>query len=221
MKCPRRVILIEDHPEYRDIVNLALEKAEGLELLCQFGTAEAALRHFEQRQPMLAPEVVLLDLKLPGIDGLDAIPLLRQVIPAAKIIVITRSRNETGILRAIGAGASGYLLKSQPLHEIIESIRTVAGGGASLESNVAAFILRSLRCSLPSDTIKQHLTRREIEVLELMAEGLVKKEIADRLGIGETTVVTHVAHLYRKLDAKNAPAAIARAFRLGILPRDR
>ena len=124
------------------------------------------------------------------------------------------------MLRAIALGASGYLLKSATLDEITEAIQTVMGGGAPLDKGVARFILESLQTRLPKDEDQPRLSERELEIIQLLAEGFVKKEIASRLRIGYSTVDTHVAHIYEKLNVSNAPSAVNRAHRLGLFPPD-
>jgi len=211
-------MLVENHPEYRDAIELALAKESGMELTSQFGTAERALRSLKHAKKYKVPDVILLDLNLPGMDGLDALPLFSAALPTVKIIILTQSDREADVLKAITLGAAGYLLKSATLKQITEGIRKVYRGGASLDSKVAQFILKTLKTILPPDEIKQSLTEREMEVLTLLAEGCVKKEIADRLCISSTTVVTHVSHIYEKLNATNAPSAINKAYRMGIFP---
>ena len=176
-----RIMLVEDNVEYREVVRLALEQSQGVELTRQFGTAEIALRTLQNASPSEQPDLVLLDLRLPGISGLDALPRFRQRVPNTKIIILTQSDREQDVLRAIALGASGYLLKSATLDEITESIRTVMGGGAPLDKGVARFILESLQTRLPKDEDQPRLSERELEIIQLLAEGLVKKEIASRL----------------------------------------
>ena len=213
-----RVMLVEDHPEYREAIELALEKEPAMELTDQFGTAERALRSLKHTKNRTVPDVILLDLNLPGMDGLDALPLFSASIPSAKIIILTQSDREADVLKAITLGAAGYLMKSATLKQITEGIQSVHRGGASLDTNVAKFILKTLKTKLPQGEMRQVLTEREMDVLTLLAEGLVKKEIAERLCIGNTTVVTHVSHIYEKLNVTNAPSAINKAYRMGIFP---
>lgn len=212
--------MVEDHPEYREIVEMAISRQNDMELVSQFGTTERALRSLRDLRHGSKPDVVLLDLNLPGMSGLEAIPYFGKEIPHAKIIVLTQSDREEDVLKAIMLGASGYLLKSSTVRQLIEGINTVVGGGASLDANVAKFVLNTLKTKLPQQEMEHMLTEREIETLSLLAEGLVKKEIAGKLGISVSTVVTHVCNIYVKLNVKNAPSAIAKAFRLGILSVD-
>ncbi|MDF7800135.1 response regulator transcription factor [Pontiellaceae bacterium B1224] len=218
MKRKIRVMLIEDHPEYREIISFALGKEKDIELGNQFGTAEEALRSLQDRSLRLVPDIILLDLNLPGMSGLEAIPYFQKSIPDSRIIVLTQSDTEADVLHAISQGASGYLLKSATLSQITDGIRTVNGGGASLDAKIAKFILNTLQTKLPETEMEKLLTDRELETLSLLADGLLKKEIADQLGISITTVATHVGNIYEKLNVQNAPAAVAKAFRMGIFP---
>ena len=217
MKKSTNIIMVEDHPEYREIVEMALSRQDDMQLTDQFGTAERALQHLQIGRLDAMPDVILLDLNLPGMGGLEALEQIPKVAPDAKIIILTQSDQEDDVLNAIMLGASGYLLKSSTVGQIVEGIKLVKQGGASLDSRIARFVIDSLKTKLPHHELEQMLSEREIQVLELLADGLVKKQIALKLGIGVTTVVSHVAHIYDKLEASNAPSAIAKGFKLGIL----
>jgi DNA-binding NarL/FixJ family response regulator len=189
-----RVMLVEDNPEYRAVIHLALEDETDIELTSQF------------------------DLNLPGMSGLEALPHFQTALPSTKTLILTQSNAEADVLRAITLGASGYLLKSAALHEITGGIHNIMKGGASLDSGVAKFILNTLQQQLPQHETEKLLSNRELEVLTLLGEGLVKKEIADRLKVTYSTVDSHVANLYSKLDVKNAPSAVNIGHRLGLFP---
>ena len=215
------IIMVEDHPEYREIVEMAISRQDGMELTEQFGTAERALehlRHLDEHDDM--PDVILLDLNLPGMDGLEALELLATEAPKARIVALTQSDHEGDILKAVSLGASGYLLKSSTVQQLIESIKHVMEGGASLDARIAGFVMGELKARLPHQELEKMLTAREIEILGLMAEGMVKKQISEKLGISVTTVISHVGNIYEKLEASNAPSAIAKGFKLGILKLD-
>jgi DNA-binding NarL/FixJ family response regulator len=220
MKKLIRVMLIEDHPEYREVVEAALRKSQDMDLIGQFGTAERALLHLKDHHRSKEPEIILLDLNLPGMHGLDAIPLINAACPNAKVVILTQSDKEAEVLKAISLGAAGYLLKSSSVSQITESIRAVRDGGAPLDAGVARFLLSNLKSALPKRKTDIVLSSRETEILTLLAEGMQKKEIADRLQISTTTVVTHVNHIYQKLNVVNAPSAINQAHRLGLFPTD-
>jgi DNA-binding NarL/FixJ family response regulator len=210
-----KLMVVEDNPAYRDVLTLAVSDQEDMVLTGQFGTTEIALRTLAATPAADRPDILLLDLRLPGMNGLDAIPLIHAAAPATRIIVLSQSDAPQDIVQAISAGVSGYLLKDASLQQITDGIRTVAAGGASLDQNVARFILDTMR--QPAPATSGPLTDREREILELLAEGLLKKEIAARLGIGYSTVDTHVSHIYAKLQVPNAPAAVSEAYRRGIL----
>ncbi len=214
-----RIMLVEDSAEYRRVIGLAIDDQPDMQLLRHFGTTEVALRTLSTAATSDHPDILLLDLRLPGMGGLEAIPLIRKAAPAVKIVVLSQSDEPQDIYRAIAAGVSGYLLKSATLEEIATGIRMVAAGGASLDKHVARYILDAMRPPKPAAT--PLLTDREQGILELLAGGLVKKEIARRLGIGYATVDTHVSHIYAKLNVANAPAAVSAAYQQGILPARR
>ena len=219
MKQTIRLIMVEDHPDYREGIRFALEAVDEIELLQTFGTAERALRWILESKRNTVADVILLDLHLPGMSGLEAIPWLKQYAPHAHVIVLSQSDAEADVLAAISAGAAGYLLKNASLNEITDGIHTVMSGGATLDAKIARYILAALQEKPRQIHETILLTDREIEVLELIGEGLLKKEISERLQISIPTVATHVRHIYEKLDVQNAPAAITKAFRAGILPK--
>lgn len=207
------IIMVEDHPEYREGIALALETEPDLVLTHQYGMAEQALRMLEKDT---TTNVVLLDLNLPEMSGLEAIPWIKKYCPKVHIIILSQSDNEADILKAIHLGAAGYLLKESTLDQIINAIRNVVNGGASLDPRVAKFIINTVQKKVPSPNPKQLLSEREYEILKLLSEGLMKKEISERLEIETTTVATHVRRIYEKLETPNAPAAISKAYRTGI-----
>lgn len=215
-----QVMLVEDHPGFREALVRSLQRCKNIDLHSKYGTAEIALRKIQYEQRDQQPDVLLLDLNLPGMSGIEAIPWFREYAPDLKIVVLTQSNNESDVLAAISQGATGYLNKSARFNQIAESIETVMDGGAPLDPQVARFILGKVKHLGPSNhPLNKSLSSRETEILQLMADGLAKKEIADRLKISSTTVAYHVRHIYLKLDVINAPAAVAKGFIEGILPQ--
>jgi two-component system, NarL family, nitrate/nitrite response regulator NarL len=216
---PIRIILVEDNPEYRRVIKRALDLSSGMELVAKYGTAEQALREIDKSPELRQSEVLLLDLNLPKASGLEALPWFQKASPETRIIVLTQSDEPEDILAAIRLGASGYLLKSSSVSQIRESIISVTQGGAPLDHQVANLILNTLKKNLnqPSED-STLLSDRERDVLVLLGEGLVKKEIAEKLSISSHTVATHVRHIYEKLGVFNAPSAISAAYRKGLLP---
>lgn len=218
MSQPIRILLVEDQTEYREVIEMALRKDTDLELCDQFGTAEMALRTIEKATNRQTADIVLLDLNLPGMSGLEALPWFQKYSPNTKIIILSQSDKEDDVYEAVLQGASGYLLKSSTVRQIKEAIRSVMKGGSPLDANVASYILKTMKSKLPRAAPEVALSNRELQTLTLMADGLSKKEIAAQLGISATTVVTHVNHLYEKLNAANAPAAVSNAYKKGLLP---
>lgn len=212
------VMMVEDHPDYRESIELALETEAEINLIGKYGTAERAIRNIIDTPASEMADVILLDLNLPGICGLEALPHILKIAPQSKVIVLTQSGAEVDVLAAISAGASGYLLKKSTLNQITEGIRTVMHGGAALDASVAKYMLKTLRNHIPKDNAEISLTERELEILVLLADGFLKKEIGDKLNISVTTVATHIRHIYEKLGVQNAPAAINKAYNHGIFP---
>ncbi|EMI43178.1 two-component system response regulator [Rhodopirellula sp. SWK7] len=213
------VMLVEDNPEYREVVRIALEDHPNICLASQFGTAEIAIRTLVGADARSRPDVILLDLRLPGIDGLAALKKILSNIPESKVIILTQSDKPQDVVRAITLGAAGYLLKTVTLDEITEGILAVVRGDATIDKSVAKYLLDALRSNRQAAD-NEILTQRELEVLGLLAQGLVKKEIANQLGIRYATVDTHIAHIYEKLGVSNAPGAVHQAHQLGLLTQE-
>ena len=215
------VMLVEDHIGYRTILIRALGCAPEIEHISQFSTAEIAMRTLESMRPQEKPDILLLDLNLPGMSGLESIRWFKEYSPKLKIVILTQSSNEEDILEAISQGASGYLLKSSTVAQITEAIQSVMNGGASLDPKVAKFILRKVNQASPKRSpLNKELSERELEILTLLAQGSARKEISEQLKITVNTVSYHVVHIYEKLNVVNAPAAVSVAYKKGILPAD-
>ncbi|MCP5536218.1 MAG: response regulator transcription factor [Akkermansiaceae bacterium] len=221
MNGPINIMLIEDNPAYRKVISRTLGCETDITLGSQFGTAEIALRFLQRARPHETPALVLLDLNLPGMSGLDALPWIQEYAPKAKVIILTQSNQEADIITAITLGADGYLLKSNTLDQLTHGIHNVMNGGASLDPTVAKFLVATLQKNTPTTIGKNPLSQREMEVLLLISQGLQKKEIGDRLDISHRTVAAHVEKIYEKLKVKNAPSAVNKAHQLGIFPPDR
>ncbi|MGJ8639840.1 MAG: response regulator [Opitutaceae bacterium] len=217
MKKPISITIIEDHLAYRNVIERSLEKNPNLTMLSRYGTAEIALRDFEDRDKAKHPEIILLDLNLPGMSGLEAIPWIREYLPKAKIIILSQSDNEADVVDAISKGATGYLLKSAKASEISAAIEIVMDGGASLDAGVARYIINRIKKDKKATVTVSPLSERELEVLKLLAEGMLKKEISEALNVSVATVAFHVKNVFQKLDVSNAPAAVGTAYKKGIL----
>lgn len=210
-----RIMLIEDHPKYRTVIDMAMKNEKDMFIGSMFGAAEVALRNIQDGKNN--PDLILLDLNLPGISGLEAVPLIRSLIPDTKIIILTQSNQEADVLTAIQQGAHGYLLKKSTVSQIKEAVRTVMSGGASLDGSVAHYILNQLQKKLIKTQDDKSLSDRELQILTLLSEGLVKKEISGRLDISYGSVATYIRRIYEKLNVLNAAQAVGKAHRLGLL----
>jgi DNA-binding NarL/FixJ family response regulator len=219
MKSKTRIMLVEDHLRYREMITRTLKGQSDMELISQFSTAEIALRGLESSSTNETPDLVLLDLNLPGMSGLDAISWFKKYVPKIKIIILTQSNQESDILSAISQGAEGYLLKSSTTAQVREAIRVVMAGGSSLDPDVARFILHTFEAKNPETILDITLTDRELDILSQIGEGLVKKEIGDRLGISADTVSYHLKNIYSKLNAPNAAAAVNKAHNQGLFKK--
>ena len=211
------IMLVEDNPDYRQAVSLALADESWIENMRIFGAAEVALRALQTGQQEPAPGIILLDIGLPGLSGVEVIRDFQSLCPQAQIIMLTQSRDQADVIEAIRQGAAGYLLKSASMDQLIEGIRTVMEGGTPLDPSVARHLIDAISGQRHQVADGIELSPRELEVLRLMGEGMLKKQIADVLKISEHTVAFHVKHVYQKLDVNNSPAAIDKAHRAGIL----
>jgi DNA-binding NarL/FixJ family response regulator len=204
-----RILIVDDHPVVREGLVAALEDESDFHIAAAVGSAEEALTIAETARP----DVILLDLELPGVSGIDAIPRLSAALPRAGIIVLTAYDADERVLGAVRAGARGYVLKGASIEEIARAIRAVHGGGSYLASPVAAKVLGQLRSSRRATT----LSARERAVLREVAAGRSTKQIARALGITDRTVKFHVASIMNKLGAENRAQAVAEAARRGLL----
>lgn len=206
--------LIEDNIAYRRAVERALREALGAEKLQVFVSCEEALAALAKAQQ---PEVVLLDVGLPGMDGIEGIGRIKAVAPNASILVLTVFEDDEKIFRAICAGASGYLLKSEPMRRILEAVEEARAGGSPMNPRVARRVLAMFAKLAPAKKDNDFgLTARERDVLQLMVEGAVKKQIADRLELNPHTVDYTMRCIYRKLHVNCQAAAVSRAVKEGL-----
>ena len=211
-----QIILIEDSPDYRETISLASERETDIIVSAMFGTAEEAIHFLENTSP---PTLILLDLNLPGSSGVETIPLLTKIAPNTPIIALTQSDREADVLGVISAGASGYLLKDSTRQQIFDGIRIVVSGGSIIDPQVASYLFKSVKDPKKTIKLKNTLAARELEILELVAEGKAQKEISELLQISNNTVATYLRRIYEKLDVHNAPEAVAKAYQEGILSR--
>ena len=204
--------LIEDNPAYRRATERALRQADGKRAIHAFASCEEALA---APATNASPEVILLDVGLPGMDGITGIARLKQCAPEASILVLTVFEDDDKIFRAICSGASGYLLKSEPMPRILEAIAEAQAGGSPMNPRIARRVLSMFARFAP---VKKDygLTPRETDVLQLMVEGTPKKQIADRLALNPHTVDYAMRGIYRKLHVNCQTAAVSRAVKDGL-----
>jgi DNA-binding NarL/FixJ family response regulator len=204
-----RVLVVDDHPVVREGLMAVLEDSEDVQVVGEAGSAEEALSSVERTRP----DVVLLDLELPGINGVDAIPQFSASTAHPRVIVLTAYDTEERVLASLKAGAAGYVLKGAPASEITQAIRAVAGGGSYLTPRVAARVVAQVNAPKRSSG----LSARERQVLRLVAGGRSNKQIAGELAITERTVKFHMTSILNKLGADNRAQAIAIAAERGLL----
>ncbi|MEU9021447.1 response regulator transcription factor [Actinomadura sp. NPDC048394] len=209
MTAPIRILLVDDHPVVRSGLRAMLVGQPGFALVGEAATGEEGVAEASR----LHPDVVLMDLQLgAGIHGSEATRRITAAGPRApRVLVLTTFDSDSDILAAIEAGATGYLLKDAPPEKLHAAIRSAAAGDSTLAPSVASRLLGRMRA--PSAT----LTGRELEVLGLVAEGLSNRQISKRLFLSETTVKTHLVHIYAKLEVDSRTAAVATATRRGLI----
>jgi NarL family two-component system response regulator YdfI len=208
-----RVLIADDHLIVREGLRLILETADGIELVGAATDGTQAVRLAKELQP----DVILMDLRMPNVDGLTAIECLRSEQPQIAVVILTTYNEDDLIIRGLRAGARGYLLKDTDRDTLLNTIRAAARGETLLKPEIVARLLASQSDKPRSDL---DLTDRELQVLAAVARGERSKEIAAQLGISERTVKAHLAGIYNKLDVDSRAAAIAIASQRGLLPKD-
>lgn len=211
-----RVWLVEDNTLFRTSVERGVNSLAGMTCSGTFASAEKALVALPCASP---PHVILLDVQLPGMDGISALGSFRERAPNARVVILTVFDDADKIFRAVCAGAMGYVLKTSGIDRIGEAIRQVMDGGAPMTPGVAKKVLEAFARIEPIKEITDdyHLTDREREILRRMADGLLKKEIAQALGLSVHTVSAHLRHVYDKLQVSTNTAAVAKALRERII----
>lgn len=202
---PIRILSVEDHPVFREGLRTIIGSQPDMLLVGQAGNAIEAAAEFRRHRP----DITLMDLRLPGTNGIDTLISIRGEYPDARVIILTTADSDGEIQRALKAGASGYVLKSMPKNELLDVIRSVHSGRRYVPPQVAARLAEHIG--------EEDLTQRELEVLRLIRDGYRNKQIADRLAIAETTVNFHIKNLVEKLQANDRTHAVTIALRRGLL----
>lgn len=201
------VWLVEDNHTFRNTVARVLGGVEGIESTQHFSNAEDAL---DAMYGGGVPDILLLDVELPGQNGIEAVTRIKSISPATRVVMLTVFDDHEKVFKAICAGASGYLLKTSPVERIVESIHEALAGGAPMTPRVASSVLEMFaRMAKPKQDYG--LTPREQQILELMTRGLIKKEVADQLSLSYHTVDTHLRNIYTKLHVHSRTGAVAKA----------
>jgi DNA-binding NarL/FixJ family response regulator len=207
-----KVSILEDNEQLRATLSRLLNRAEGFQCLSQHADAESALAAL----PGAPPEVVLVDINLPGMNGVEFVRRLKQAAPQILAVMLTAYEDTDNIFNALAAGAAGYLLKRAPRSELLEAIREVRRGGSPMTTHIARKVVQSFQKTSPSpqpDGASDTLSTREQEVLDLLSKGFLYKEIADKLGISYETVHTYIRRIYEKLQVRTRTEAVAKFLR--------
>mgnify|MGYP001097219057 CR=1 FL=1 len=215
---PIRVLLVDDQKLMREGLRVLLELEPDLDVVAEAGDGQAALEAYAAHQP----DVVLMDVRMPGMDGVEATWRLRERWPKARVIILTTFDDDEYVFDGLRAGALGYLLKDVSGQELAAAIRTVAAGGALIEPSVARKVLAEFAqlappARPPEEGLPEPLTEREREVLRLVALGLTNREIAARLSLAEGTVKNYVTGILQKLGVRDRTRATVRARELGLV----
>jgi DNA-binding NarL/FixJ family response regulator len=200
--------IVEDLDEVRDGLKNFISLSSDFKILDIFKTAEEALYDI----PKLKPDIVIMDINLPGMNGIECIKAIKNKIPNTQFMMFTVYENDEKVFEALKAGASGYLLKNTGLVQLIESLKELYNGGSPMSANIARKLVTVFRNHEKVKEPVEVLSPRENEILQLLAKGLLYKEIAEQLSISVSTVRQHIHHIYEKLHVQNRTEAINKAF---------
>jgi DNA-binding NarL/FixJ family response regulator len=203
---PATIAIVEDDPSLREILAEILQGSPDWELTGTFSDAESALLALPQNPPM----VVLMDIQLPGISGIECVARLKEPCPQIQIMMVTVYDNNDRIFEALAAGANGYLLKRDAPEKLIQSLNELLNGGSPMSGAIARKVVQHFRKSPPSQNRDHDLTSRETEILNHLVNGSLYKEIAEDVGIGYETVRTHLRNIYAKLHVRTRTEAVVK-----------
>lgn len=207
----RKVAIVEDDAGIRDDLVSLLTATPGFRCVGACSSAEEALVDI----PFWRPEVVLMDINLPRMSGIECVTRLKARMPDLLVLILTVYDDGDSVFRALKAGANGYLVKRLASDKLLDAIQEVSTGGAPMSCHIARKVVQFFHHAGPSDEVSENLSPRELEILDLLVEGCFFKEIAERLGISGETVRTHVNHIYRKLHVRSRTEAVVKYLRKG------
>jgi DNA-binding NarL/FixJ family response regulator len=203
------VSIVEDSDKLRETFTRVLDRADGFRCVSQYANAEDALKDL----PQVRPDVVLMDINLPGMNGVECVRQLKKVAPEIQVMMLTVYEDTENIFDALAAGASGYMLKRTAGKELLEAIQEVKRGGSPMTTHIARKVVQSFQRSAAAVAQTESLSEREQQVLDLLSRGLIYKEIAEKLGISYETVHTYIRRIYEKLQVRTRTEAVAKFLR--------
>jgi DNA-binding NarL/FixJ family response regulator len=203
---PTTISIVEDNNQLRDTLVRLIDREEGFHCVSNYADAEAALAGL----PKDRPDVVLMDINLPGVNGVECVRRLKQLLPGTLAVMLTAYEDTENIFNALAAGAAGYLLKRAPRAELLDAIREVRHGGSPMTPHIARLVVQSFQKTAPSAPATENLSTREQEVLDCLSQGFLYKEIAEKLGISYETVHTYIRRIYEKLQVRTRTEAVAK-----------
>ncbi|HZM02930.1 MAG TPA: response regulator transcription factor [Candidatus Saccharimonadales bacterium] len=206
---PITVSIVEDNDQLRATLCRLLDRSEGFSCLSNYANAEAALAGL----PKDPPDVVLMDINLPGINGVECVRRLKQAAPQIAAVMLTAYEDTENIFNALAAGATGYLLKRAPRAELLDAIREVRRGGSPMTTHIARKVVQSFQKTSAAPQTGETLSAREQEVLDHLSQGFLYKEIAEKMGISYETVHTYIRRIYEKLQVRTRTEAVAKFLR--------
>jgi len=207
---PISISIVEDNDQLRATLAKVIGRADGFRFATDYASAEDALADL----PKVKPDVVLMDINLPGINGVECVRKLKALLPQTQVMMLTVYEDTENIFNALAAGANGYMLKRTPTKELVEAIREMQRGGSPMTTHIARLVVQSFQkaaapAPAPGDDLSV-LSEREQQVLDLLAQGLIYKEIAEKLNIGYETVHTYIRRIYEKLQVRTRTEAVAK-----------
>jgi DNA-binding NarL/FixJ family response regulator len=206
---PINVSIVEDSDKFRETLARVLNRSEGFRCISHYPNAEDALKAL----PNDKPEVVLMDINLPGMNGVECVRQLKQLIPTIQVMMLTVYEDTENIFNALAAGATGYMLKRTSRDELLDAIREVHRGGSPMTTHIARKVVLSFQRAAPAASPTENLSPREQEVLDCLSKGFLYKEIAEKLNISYETVHTYIRRIYEKLQVRTRTEAVAKFLR--------